>query len=180
MNTYIALLRGINVSGHKKIPMADLRSMLHKMDFKDVSTYIQSGNVVFTSDQKDTTILEKKIKEHIQDTFGFEVPVLVKSKMDLEKIILQNPYKDAEALENKQIYFVLLQNAPEKEKMEAFKKEVYQNEDFILKEDCVHLLCRNGYGNAKLNNNLVERKLKVEATTRNYRTMTKLLEIAGK
>ncbi len=179
MPTYIALLRGINVSGQKKIPMAELRNMLHKMAFKDVSTYIQSGNVVFASDEKDTVILEAKIKRHIKDTFKFDVPVLVKSKTDFEKIVQQNPYTDPEDLENKQVYFVLLQNAPNTENVEAFQKVVCENEKFVIGENCVYLLCKNGYGNAKLNNNLVERKLKVEATTRNYRTMVKLLEMTG-
>lgn len=178
MPTYIALLRGVNVSGQKKIPMAELRNMLGKMAFKDVSTYIQSGNVVFTSDEKDTITLEAKIKKYIKDTFKFDVPVLVKSKTDFDKIIQQNPYTELEALEHKQVYFVLLQNAPNTENVEAFQKEVYENEKFVIGENCVYLLCNKGYGNAKLNNNLVERKLKVEATTRNYQTMVKLLEKA--
>ncbi len=178
MNIYIALLRGVNVSGQKKIPMAELRNMLNKMDYKDVSTYIQSGNVVFTSAEKNTETLEKEINRRIQDSFGFDVPVLVKSKTDLGKIIQQNPYTNPEALENKQVYFVLLQNAPNTENIEAFQTDVYQNEKCLITKDCVYLLCINGYGNAKLNNNLIERKLKVKATTRNYRTMLKLMEMA--
>lgn len=180
MTTYIALLRGINVSGQKKLPMAYLRGMLHKMDFKDISTYIQSGNVVFDMDEKDTETLEEEIKRNIQDTFGFDVPVLVKSKTDFEQIIQQNPFTDREVLENNQVYFVLLKNTPEKEKLITLQKEEYQNEKFVITEDCVYLLCQNGYGNAKLSNNLIERKLKVSATTRNYRTMAKLLERAEK
>ncbi len=180
MKTYIALLRGINVSGHKKVPMADLRSMLQKMGFKDISTYIQSGNVVFSSDEKDSQTLEEQIKKRIQDTFGFEVPVLVKSVAEFKKMIQQNPFTEAENLEKNQVYFVLLRDIPLKEKVAIFQKEEFKNEKFEFTTDCVYLLCQDGYGRAKLNNNLVERKLKVEATTRNYRTMAKLLEMAEK
>lgn len=160
--------------------MPELRIMLSKMAFKDVSTYIQSGNVVFASDEKNSRILEGKIKDLIRATFGFDVPVLVKSKTEIEKIIQLNPYTDPEALEMKQVYFVLLQNVPNTENVQAFQKEVYENEKFFIGGHCVYLLCKNGYGNAKLNNNLVERKLNIRATTRNYRTMVKLLAMAGK
>ncbi|HDZ15549.1 hypothetical protein LCGC14_1378550 [marine sediment metagenome] len=180
MQTYIALLRGINVSGQKKIPMAELKTMMEGLGLQNVTTYIQSGNVVFTSEEQYNTIsyLEEKIKKQIQETFAFEVPVLLKSKTSFEEIIRSNPYNDSEAIANKLVYFVLLQKIPEKEKVAAFQKEVYDNEDFLVKSECVYLLCRNGYGRAKLNNNRVERKLKVEATTRNYGTMMKLWEMA--
>ncbi len=180
MKTYIALLRGINVSGHKKVPMADLRSMLRKMGFQDISTYIQSGNVVFSSDESNSHTLEKQIKQRIQGTFGFEVPVLVKSIAEFKKIIQQNPFTEAESLEKNQVYFVLLRDRPLQERVAVFQKEEFKNEKFEVTEGCVYLLCQNGYGRAKLNNNLVEQKLKVEATTRNYRTMAKLLEMAEK
>lgn len=105
--------------------------------------------------------------------------MLVKSKADFEKIFRKNPFKDVEALEKNQVYFILLKKNPDKEKMIALQKEIYKTEKFVIDDDCVYLLCENGYGKAKFNNNLVERKLKVEATTRNYRTMVRLLEMAG-
>lgn len=179
MKTYIALLRGINVSGQKKIPMADLRAMLEKLNFQNVTTYIQSGNIVFASSEMDTGILEERIKAGIQKTFGFDVPVLVKSKNDLKNTLQQNPYTDPEAIEKKLVYFVLLKNVPAPEMVKAFQNESFDNEQFFITEDCVYLLCQTGYGKAKLNNNLIERKLKVEATTRNYRTMVKLLEMVS-
>ena len=182
MHTYIALLRGINVSGQKKIPMVELKLMMEGLGLQNVTTYIQSGNVVFATEEQNITIsyLEKKIKKQIQESFGFQVAVLIKSKTGFEEIISMNPYNDPDAIANKLVYFVLLQKIPERKNLAAFEKEVYENEDFLVKDECVDLLCRNGYGRAKLNNNRVERKLKVEATTRNYGTMIKLLEIAGK
>lgn len=179
MKTYIALLRGINVSGKNKIPMADLRAMLTDMGLNSVKTYIQSGNVVFQSKEDKTAILEASIKENIKSAFGFEVPVLVKTKTELEVIFKSNPYTDSDAIKEKQVYFVLLKNPAERELVKAFHSEKYATEDFKITDDCVYLLCKIGYGKAKLNNNLIERKLKVEATTRNYNTMVKLLDMSS-
>ena len=178
METYIALLRGINVSGQKKVPMADLRNMLDTLNFRNTKTYIQTGNIVFDSRENDTYVLEEKIKGGIRSTFGFDVPVLVKSKNEFERILQRNPYTDPEAIDKKQVYFVLLKKAPEEKFIEEFSEDSYENEVFFIAGACVYLFCKAGYGKAKLDNNRIERKLKVEATTRNFRTMTKLLEMA--
>ncbi|MUH34930.1 DUF1697 domain-containing protein [Zobellia amurskyensis] len=178
MKSYIALLRGINVSGQKKVPMAELRSILTEMDFLNVKTYIQSGNVVFQSEEDSTVTLEASIAENIKSTFGFDVPVLVKTKNQFKNIFEGNPYTDLDAMGQKQVYFVLLKNPAKQEFVEVFGSERYTNEDFEITNNCVYLLCKAGYGRAKLNNNLIERKLKVEATTRNYNTMIKLLELS--
>lgn len=178
MITYIALLRGINVSGHKKIKMADLREMLQKTDFEDVQTYIQSGNVVFKSDDLNILSLEEKIKKGIAKTFGFDVPVLVKTRIDLINILKESPFTKAEDIEANKIYYVLLKNEAEQAVAANINQENYPNELFVITKNCVYLNCINGAGKAKLNNNVIERKLKVEATTRNHRTMQKLIELS--
>ncbi|WP_422084246.1 DUF1697 domain-containing protein [Ulvibacterium sp.] len=177
MQTYIILLRGINVSGQKKIKMVDLRILLVKLGFQNVASYIQSGNIILEA--KDQTIknVEDRIGDGIREHFGFDVPVLVKSKKDFERIIMENPFKDKPSSEGNRIYFVLLKNAPEQMFVNALEQEIYENQEFSIIDDCVYLYCKNGYGNAKLDNNLVERKLSVQATTRNLRTMSKLLEM---
>lgn len=179
MGKQIAFLRGINVGGQKKVPMAELRSLLTDNGFKGVSTYIQSGNIIF--EEADVSVTETKfsLEKIIKAHFGFEVPVLVKSVSDLHKIIRSNPFSRKEDLEANRIYFVMLFGPPKKERLDLFRKEVYSHETWELVEDCLYLCCKNGYGNAKLNNNLVERKLGVEATTRNNRTMLKLLEMGN-
>ena len=178
MKTYIALLRGINVSGQKKIIMAELREMFVKLEFNAVETYIQSGNIVFKSNSNSTEIIAEKIKKGISNSFGFEVPTLVKSREELKSIFDANPFTDASDIENKRVYFALLKNPPQIEFAEKFKNEVYPGEQFIITDECVYLNYTLGAGKAKLNNNLIERKLKVSATSRNYRTMTKLLEMS--
>ena len=179
MKKYIVLLRGINVSGHKKIKMVDLREMLEELNFHEVETYIQSGNIILKSDE-DPDKIEVKVKKGIADTFGFDVPTLVKSHDELKSIFEKSPFTEPRDIENKQIYFALLKEPPKSELMEEFRKEKFPNEVFQLTEKCVYLNCLKGAGNAKLDNNLIERKLKVSATSRNYRTMAKLLEMSAK
>jgi uncharacterized protein (DUF1697 family) len=177
MKTYIAFLRGINVSGKKKIPMAELRELCESVKLKDVKTYIQSGNIIFKSDSTNSTELENLIEKAILNNYGFEVPVLIKTVEQLSKIISINPYNlEADILENK-IYFVLLNSEPQIKYLESFKNEEFKNEEFFYYENCIYLKCNMGYGKAKLNNNLIERKLRLMATTRNYRTMNTLIDL---
>lgn len=179
MQTYIALLRGINVSGVKKIKMADLRIMMSDIGFKDVLTYIQSGNIIFKSETTNTQDLAQKIKTEIQDVFKFDVPVLVKTSEDISLILENSPYKNREDLEANRIYYALLKNSPEQSNLKALDQNNYPNELFKITNNCVYLNCINGAGKAKLTNNVIERKLKVNATSRNHRTMLKLLELSN-
>ncbi|SDL71044.1 DUF1697 domain-containing protein [Kriegella aquimaris] len=178
MKSYITLLRGINVGGRKKIKMDDLRQLLTQIGFEDVVTYIQSGNVVLKSNEKTLGVLEKMIATAIRNTYDFDVPILVKSKEEIQEILENNPFDNAEDLEANRIYFVLLGEVPRSDLVEALMQETFANEKFSITDNCVYLCCDKGYGKAKCDNNFFERKLKVAATTRNYRTMTKLLEMS--
>ena len=178
MITYIALLRGINVSGHKKIIMADLRVLLDALGYNNVITYIQSGNVIFKSNETNVAILQNQIHEAILESYNFEVEVLVKKRNDLEKIVDQNPYTDTKDLEENKIYFVLLKEIPEIELVRKLKNIEFENEQFIVSNECIYLRCGLGAGKAKCNNNFLESTLKISATSRNYRTVQKLLELS--
>ena len=177
MKTFIALLRGINVGGQKKIKMADLRETLQNIGLESVTTYIQSGNVVFCSTESDVQKLEESIFDAIKKNFGFEVPILITSQEEIESILALNPFANETNLNN--LYFVLLKQSPSDELMQQFNQLSFDNEDFHIEGNCVYLCCKKGYGKAKLSNNLVENKLKVQATARNLRTMQKLLELAS-
>lgn len=180
MRTYIALLRGINVSGLKKIKMADLGRMMQQLGFDDVVTYIQSGNIVFKTQQNDEIKLDQKIGTAIKKIFGFDIPVLITSKKELQGILTRSPFQDPEEIAANKIYYVLLKNEPELHLRLGLQEETYTNERFYIGGNCVYLACSMGYGKAKLNNNLIERKLKVMATTRNHKTMLMLIELAEK
>ncbi len=179
METYIALLRGINVSGQKKIIMADLKVLFEQLGFHNIITYIQSGNVVFKSNKMAHHNLEEKIMQGISETFGFEVPVLVLTKKALAKIMETNPFIIQQEMERKKIYYVLLKDTPDQLLVNALQNETHSNEKFEITDTCVYLACLMGYGKSKCNNNFFEKKLKISATTRNHKTIEKLLALAS-
>ena len=178
MKTYIALLRGINVSGQKRLKMADLRTTLQKLPFESVETYIQSGNIVFKTVGASITQLQESIKKQIGITFGFDVPVVVKLAHDFRQILRDSPYTEAVDIEAKRIYYTFFNNRPSQDAILNLDQSDYPNELFEITPNCIYLNCTNGMGKAKLTNNIIEKKLDVQATTRNHRTMVKLMEMA--
>ncbi|WP_299681004.1 DUF1697 domain-containing protein [uncultured Tenacibaculum sp.] len=170
MKTYIVILRGINVSGKNKLPMQELRVMLEGLEFSEVKTYIQSGNIVLKS-SKETIEVEKIIKVGISKTFGYDVPVLARTVTEWEKAIANNPYSE---VEEKQQYFTFLSAIPEIKSFDIDAKA----DTYEVIDDVVYVNAVGGYGKTKLTNNLFEKKLNVTATTRNLKTTLKLLTLA--
>lgn len=175
MKTHIALLRGINVSGQKKIKMAEWKTALEELGLVNVQTYIQSGNVVFESTLAADS-LEHLIHQNILEKFGFDVEVFVFSREDLMAALANNPFAEVE----ESVYFVFLKNTPPPEKVAALKQLDFGEEKFEISGRLLWFYPPKGYGKAKLNNNLFEKKLGVTATTRNFNTMCKLIEMAGR
>ncbi len=176
MKTYIVLLKGINVGGHKKVPMAELRELLTKSGFKNVQTYIQSGNVILQSSEKDIRKIEEIIKNAILNYFGFEVSVLVITKPNLQRIFDDFPFSEEK---KKASYFMMLHHAPSEALVKVASEKVYEDEEYIILNDCIYYFCAKGYGQAKFNVNFFERNLKTFATSRNYNTMVKLLSLSS-
>ncbi|WP_299672448.1 DUF1697 domain-containing protein [uncultured Polaribacter sp.] len=168
---FIVLLRGINVSGKNKIPMADVRELLNNLDFQNVQTYIQSGNIILESDLEKDEICDK-IKNGIQERFGFDVPVLARTILEWKKVIDNYPF----SIENEKIVALTFLNKSTKETTIEVKN--IGEDSYKIVEDVVYLYCPSGFGSTKLTNNIIERKLDVVATTRNLRTTLKLLELA--
>lgn len=176
MNTYIALLRGINVSGHKKILMADLRVLFEKLGFENVRTYIQSGNVVFQSKEDNLAVIEDRIKGQILRQYDFEVPILIKTRKELQSIVKNCPFSQVK-MENS--HFTLLFTPPLKELIQETNKVNYPNEEFTITKRCIYFYCSTGYARVKCNGYFFEKNLKVLFTSRNYRTIMKLIELSS-
>ncbi len=180
MNTYILLLRGINVGGHRKIKMADLKTALEKLKFKEVQTYIQSGNIVFKYIEKDVKILVKEIEYMIQKKFDFEARALVVLAENFKKIFKKNPYLPEKENEIEKLYCTFLFDLPEDSNLSLLNEVSSPDDQYIFGNACMYFLYNNGYGRAKISNSFIERKLKVLATTRNWKTMIKLMEMVSK
>jgi len=181
MNTYIALLRGVNVGGHKKIKMADLKELFQKLGCVDVITYIQSGNIVFRDAQENIDILENKIKTAIKEHFGFDVPVLIITHNTLNQILESNPFSQrlkSEEVEKKKMYFMLFCDPPDPLEVKELSSRSFDPEEFIIAKNVIYLFAANGYGKTKLHTNFFEKKLVCSITTRNLRTLSKLLELS--
>lgn len=178
MPVYISLLRGINVSGKKKIKMAALKAMFEDLGFEAVITYIQSGNIIFKTKKTKEALLEKKIKTAIEKTFGYNVPTLVLSRAELAKLEKENPYRKRDLAPNL-LHFTLLATPPSSEKIQSVQAMEFPGEEFTITDRIVFLCLPNGYGRTKLNNNFFESKLKVQATTRNLKSINKILELSN-
>lgn len=176
MTTYIVLLKGINVGGHKKVPMADLRELLTKSGFENVQTYIQSGNVIIESSEENSRKIESIIKDAIVKQFGFEVSVLVKKRKDVGRIFNDCPFSEDK---KKTSYFVMLHETPDAQLVNVASEKIYKGEEYQIINDCIYFYCETGFGQAKFNVNFFERKLKTFATARNYNTMVKLLSLSA-
>ena len=173
MKKYIVLLRGINVSGKNKLPMAELRDLLNELGFQNVQTYIQSGNIILTSDENKTTIC-KKIKEGVATKFGYDVPVIAKTVSEWNKAIKNYPFPTDNP---KIVAFVFLDKKTSETKIGV---KGVNDDEYKIHDDMVYIYCPSTFAKTKLSNNLFERKLNVTATTRNYNTTLKLLELATK
>ena len=180
METYISLLRGINVGKTKRVKMDELKEVYYSLNFKDVKTYIQSGNVVFQFENMDTNELRIKIENKLKELLGFDVKVVIRTKEELEKIINENPLKKEDI---NHTYITFLSNIPSKKlfndiKINIGSKIKNKNDKIIIYPKEVYLFLPDGYGRTKLNNNFFEKELNVTSTTRNLKTAKKLLNIA--
>ncbi|MGB7344527.1 MAG: DUF1697 domain-containing protein [Pirellulaceae bacterium] len=175
MTTWIALLRGINVGGKNLLPMAKLRSDLEDLKFKNVRTYIQSGNVVFESTAKTASSLAKKIATRIGAEHGFRPHVFVLKSGDLQTAVNSNPFPQAVA-DPKTLHFFLLASPPTKPNLTSIEAAKSPTEQYKLTDSVFYLHAPDGIGRSKLAAN-IEKHLGVVTTARNYRTIEKLLSM---
>lgn len=180
MATYVALLRGINVSGKNAIRMPELQDSFSGLGFTDVRTYLQSGNVVFRTDKKsDKVKLAALIAARIKQGFGHTVSVIVISEKELEHVIDSNPLGPKAGGDEKLFHSTFLAEPVSAARFKALKLPAVEGERAVLVGKAVLLHCPHGYGNTKLNNSYFERALGVTATTRNWRTVLALQKLSS-
>lgn len=173
------MLRGINVGRNKRIKMDDLKALYKSLDFTDVKTYIQSGNIIFKSRNPDSNDLSNKIRVKIREVFGFDVPVIIRTENEYKRVMDDNPFKEED---EKQLYVTFLSEIPSKNLIKDINVDLgYKTQDnldkYAINQKEIYLLLPEGYSRTKLNNVFFEKKLKIYSTTRNWKTVTKLYDI---
>lgn len=176
MKTYVALFRGLNVGGKNVLPMKDLVDLLEGMGLRNVGTYIQSGNVVFESEEADAPLLSKRMGDAIKERHGFEPRVLLLETEELEKAVESNPFPEAES-EPKTLHLYFLASSPEHPDLDALEGMKGRRERFVLGDGVFYLHAPDGVGRSRLAAN-AERLLRVPATARNWRTVHRVLAMA--
>jgi len=176
--TFIAMLRGINVSGHKIIKMEQLRASFDGLGFKNLKTYVQSGNVVFEAKSEPAAKVCEKIERRILGDFGFSVPVLLKTSKELGEIVKRNPFLNDAAIDRSRLHVTFLSGVPPKTALELLQPLAVPSEQLRVIGREIYLYCPDGYGKSKLSNVAIEKRLAVRATTRNWATTNALLTMA--
>lgn len=179
MTTYIALLRGINVSGRNKIKMSDLTTLLLKSEFKNVSTYIQSGNIIFESNEADRDKIETKISTIIYENYNYSIKTLVVTLEELTKIYNSNPFlKQHSEMDISKLHVTLLNLSPSVQLIEQLKNKFINLDDqFEIYDNTIYIYTPNGYGRTKLTNTVFEKTFSCSSTTRNWKTISKLIAL---
>jgi uncharacterized protein (DUF1697 family) len=177
MANYAALLRAVNIGG-RSLAMAELRVLFGELGFADVQTYVQSGNVVFSSRSRDERKLRRVIEQGIHERFGFDVPVMVRSHEDLDAVLRTNPYRSDDD-DPTHLVVMFLDTEPKAAAVRAVDGAIHAPDVFTVVGREVYLHVPNGFGRSKLTNDFFERRLGVRATARNWRTVGKLLDLTS-
>lgn len=174
--TYVALLRGINVGGKNKLPMKDLTAMFVEARCADVRPYIQSGNIIFSAPRGVTTQLPGLIAAKIAERFGFRTPVVLRTAEQIGAVLLGNPFLDAGAAET-ELHVAFLADSPAKEQVQNLDPDRSPPDTFEVRGREIYLRLPNGVARSKLTNAYFDSKLATTSTIRNWRTVTKLFEL---
>lgn len=177
MDIYIALFRGINVGGKNKLPMNELIGILEELGCQNVRTYIQSGNVVFKSNENNGSRLSKRISQGIKEYHGFAPTILLLRPEDLEKIVAKNPFPEAKN-DPKSLHIGFLASIPKEPNLKTLESIRAESERYRLIDKAFYLYAPDGIGRSKLAAK-TEKLLGVQMTDRNWRTVSKILEMVN-
>ncbi len=176
MKTHLALLRGINVSGHNMMKMEALKAMLENLGFQNVRTYLQSGNVFVDSDEEPAKV-GFVIKQEIFKVFGHEVPVVMITKENLQACFANNPFLKEKDVDIKKLYVAFVSMALKKESINDLKISQFKPDEASIDENRIFIKYAVGAGKTRFDQKYIEKKLNVTATIRNWNTVTNLLKM---
>jgi uncharacterized protein (DUF1697 family) len=181
MEIFISFLRGINMTGHNTIKMTDLADLYRKLGFKDAETYIQSGNVIFSSDRgPKESELGLKIEKAILEKFNYIVPVMIRTNQELADLFKTNPFLEVPGFDPSKMAVIFLHEEPSDNQLQKVERVDYPPDKFKIIGREIYIYCPNGFGRTKIYTNFFEKKMRVSGTGRNWKTVTTLLGIAQK
>ncbi|MGZ4840281.1 MAG: DUF1697 domain-containing protein [Candidatus Angelobacter sp.] len=180
MPVIICMLRGVNVLGHNKIKMDALKALCVSLKLQDPQTYIQSGNVIFRTEENDLAKLARRIQGAIERKIGFRPEVILRTAWELREVIARNPFSKRSGIEPNKLLVTFLAAAPAKEaRGQALAIKIDPEELHIIGRE-VYIYFLNGQGRSKLSWSKIERTLQTSGTGRNWNSVTKMLEMAEK
>jgi uncharacterized protein (DUF1697 family) len=177
MYKHLALLRGINVSGHNMIKMDALKTTLEAIGFTNVETYIQSGNVFVETDEENGFSVGFKIKQEIAKAFGYDVPVIVIGKSDLEYCVANNPFLKENEVDTKKLYVAFVSKELQSSAINELKISQFKPDEAVIAGNKIFVKYDIGAGKTRLDQKYIEKKLNLTATMRNWNTVNKLLDM---
>lgn len=173
---YVAFLRGINVGGKNMIKMELLRQMFSSLGFENVKSYINSGNIIFETVETDDNFLSKKIKNAIAETFSFDIQVMTRKMSEIENLVKNNPFV-GQFENDKDLHVFFLDEDMSDEKRDLLLAQANENEMFAFAPRMIFCLLRISILDSIVGKGFIDKKLKVSATARNWRTIHKILEL---
>ncbi|WDO12262.1 DUF1697 domain-containing protein [Flavobacterium sp. WW92] len=177
MTTHLALLRGINVSGHNMIKMEALKTTLEAIGFQNVQTYIQSGNVFVDTEEENALKVGFLIRQEIFKVFGHEVPVVVIDKDDLAICFRNNPFLKEKDIDTKKLYVAFVSTTLKSESINDLKISQFKPDEASIDGSRIYIKYAVGAGKTRFDQKYIEKKLNVTATIRNWNTVTQLLTL---
>ena len=184
LKKYVALLRGINVGGHKKVPMADLKKILEKTGFHNVRTLLASGNVVFSqrdgfpeSDEENNSKLLEKITSALEKKFGFSIPVLLRKFSDIERLVELNPFKDVKVTPQTRLYVTFLSEKPKKKSLTGYTSPDKSFKIISVAKDTILSVLDLTKSKTPDAMGILEKEFGKNITTRNWNTVIKISKL---
>jgi uncharacterized protein (DUF1697 family) len=180
MAVIISMLRGVNVGGHNKIKMDALRALYESLKLRDAQTYVQSGNVVFRTDEQDVSRLTKRIEDGIERKFGFRPDVVLRTAEEMKDVVARNPFAKRRGIEPNKLLVTFFASDPGAEAREKVLQIKCDPEELRIEGRELYIYFPNGIGRSKLSLAALEKTLKTPGTGRNWNSVTKMLEMTEK
>ena len=180
MTVIISMLRGVNVGGHNKIKMEALRALYESLKLRDAQTYVQSGNVIFRTGERDVARLGKRIADGIERKFGFRPDVILRTAAEMRDVVANNPFAKRRGIEPGKLLVSFLASDPAEEGREKVRQMKCDPEELRIARRELYIYFPNGMGRTKLPWAGLDKMLRTPTTGRNWNSVTKMLEMAEK